>query len=243
MVNGTHGRVTDTGPWGVKIEVTQGAERYLHDEYILKPRDRDGVRALEHAYCLTAHGMQDGTCEHSFTTAKPHELTAGFLYSTLSRAAERCELFVIIDQAGRDDERAEIAPRERLEPHTDREVLDRGVKRMGVRDNEDLAREGPGARPGPSTRPGRRAAVGPAPRAGPGSWPVAGARRRLRHRALTPHRARLMRRPSPIARHTASRSTPARASIARTRSASSRMSRISHTFGRSSTTGPSSNNS
>ncbi len=114
VVNGTRGHVVEASSWGVKIEVKQGEKRYLHEEYILKARERDDGRSLEHAYCLTA-----------------------------------------------------------------------------------------------GARPGRRVAVGPAARAGPGSWPVARARQRRRHGALTPHRARLMRRPSPIARHTASQSTPA----------------------------------
>ena len=43
---------------------------------------------VEHAYCLTGHGMQGGTVEHATVVATPRALTRGWSYTALSRARD-----------------------------------------------------------------------------------------------------------------------------------------------------------
>ena len=126
---------------------------------------------VEHAYCLTGHGMQGGTVEHATVLAQPRELSQGWSYTALSRARGATRLHI----DGRDvpaatvAERAELAPHERQE-HPDRaQVLARAAARMRVRDDEDLAvtqlprAPRPGARTTPSSATLRRAPPPPCP--------------------------------------------------------------------------------
>jgi hypothetical protein len=41
---------------------------------------------VEHAYCLTGHGMQGGTVENATVVATPRALTRGWRYTALSCA-------------------------------------------------------------------------------------------------------------------------------------------------------------
>ena len=112
------------------LETDAGAVRELPAGYV--------ADHVEHAYCLTGHGMQGGTVERAFVVASPEDLTAGWSYSALSRARGDTRL-LIADLDRRGAERAEVAPRE-ARPTTGRsDVLARVARRMLVRDDEDLA--------------------------------------------------------------------------------------------------------
>jgi hypothetical protein len=93
---------------------------------------------VEHAYCLTGHGMQGGTVERAFVVASPEDLTAGWSYSALSRARGATRL-LICDQARHDSVRADVAPEGQRATRPRSEVLARVARRMRVRDDEDLA--------------------------------------------------------------------------------------------------------
>ena len=126
------------------------AVRATHRDLVVIDTDAGVVRELpagyvaehvEHAYCLTGHGMQGGTVEHATVLARPRELFQGWSYTALSRARGATRLHI----DGRDvaaatvAERAELAPHEH-QPRPDREqVLARVAARMRVRDDEDLA--------------------------------------------------------------------------------------------------------
>ena len=131
--NGTRGTVRATHRDRVVIETDAGAVRELPAGYV--------AEHVEHAYCLTGHGMQGGTVEHATVLAQPRELSQGWSYTALSRARGATRLHI----DGRDvpaatvAERAELAPHERQE-HPDRaQVLARAAARMRMRDDEDLA--------------------------------------------------------------------------------------------------------
>ncbi len=128
--NGTRGTVRHVDRAGVVLETDAGAVRELPAGYV--------ADHVEHAYCLTGHGMQGGTVERAFVVASPEDLTAGWSYSALSRARGDTRLLVA-DLDRRGAERAELAPRE-ARPTTGRsDVLARVARRMLVRDDEDLA--------------------------------------------------------------------------------------------------------
>ena len=76
--NGTRGTVRHVTRAGVVLETDAGAVRELPASYV--------ADHVEHAYCLTGHGMQGGTVERAFVVASPEDLTAGWSYSALSRA-------------------------------------------------------------------------------------------------------------------------------------------------------------
>ena len=76
--NGTRGTVRHVDRAGVVLETDAGAVRELPAGY--------AADHVEHAYCLTGHGMQGGTVERAFVVASPEDLTAGWSYSALSRA-------------------------------------------------------------------------------------------------------------------------------------------------------------
>ena len=62
----------------VVIETDAGTIRDLPAGYV--------AEHLEHAYCLTGHGMQGGTVEHATVLASVRDLTKGWSYTALSRA-------------------------------------------------------------------------------------------------------------------------------------------------------------
>jgi ATP-dependent exoDNAse (exonuclease V) alpha subunit len=76
--NGTRATVLETRPQGLLIETDAGPVRTLPVAYV--------AEHVEHAYCLTGHGMQGGTVEHATVVATPRALTRGWSYTALSRA-------------------------------------------------------------------------------------------------------------------------------------------------------------
>ena len=128
--NGTRGTVRHVDSARVVVETDSGAVRELPAGYI--------VDQVEHAYCLTGHGMQGGTVERAIVVASSQDLTAGWSYSALSRARGATRLLVA-DEEGRDLARAEVAPKGERRAPLRSEVLARVVRRMLVRDDEDLA--------------------------------------------------------------------------------------------------------
>lgn len=141
--NGTRGTILETRPQGLVIETDAGALRTLPAAYV--------AEHVEHAYCLTGHGMQGGTVEHATVVATPRALTRGWSYTALSRARAITRLHI----DGQDvsatvrAERAELAPHDaRSRPQRD-DVLARAAQRITIRDDEDLALTQLPTRPGP----------------------------------------------------------------------------------------------
>jgi conjugative relaxase-like TrwC/TraI family protein len=136
--NGTRATVLETREQGLLIRTDAGATRTLPAAYV--------AEHVEHAYCLTGHGMQGGTVEHATVVAAPRALTRGWSYTALSRARAATRLhidgydFVSGAERGQGVERAELAPHDaKREPLTRHEVLTRVERRMTIRDDEDLA--------------------------------------------------------------------------------------------------------
>jgi conjugative relaxase-like TrwC/TraI family protein len=129
--NGTRGTVRAADDAGVMIETDNGGFRRLAPEYV--------AEHLEYAYALTGHGMQGGTVERAFVVAAPHELTKGWSYTALSRASGPTRVFVISDS--QQQERDELAPGERQDRPTQKELYARLQRYMQTRDDEDLAIE------------------------------------------------------------------------------------------------------
>ncbi|MHB8695908.1 MAG: ATP-dependent DNA helicase, partial [Solirubrobacteraceae bacterium] len=128
--NGTRGTVRHVDSAKVVLETDSGAVRDLPASYV--------ADHVEHAYCLTGHGMQGGTVEDAIVVASPEDLTAGWSYSALSRARGATRLLVS-DIGRRDTERAEHAPDGARPDRSRSEVISRAMRRMLVRDDEDLA--------------------------------------------------------------------------------------------------------
>jgi conjugative relaxase-like TrwC/TraI family protein len=128
--NGTRGTVRDVADRSVVLETDTGVVRELPAAYV--------ADHVEHAYCLTGHGLQGATVERAFVVAWPEDLTAGWSYSALSRARDLTRL-LIGDHDRRDDARAEVAPSSDRRIPIRAEVLARVARRMLVRDDEDLA--------------------------------------------------------------------------------------------------------
>jgi hypothetical protein len=128
--NGTRGTVRHVTHAGVVLETDAGAVRELPAGYV--------ADHVEHAYCLTGHGMQGGTVERAFVVASPEDLTAGWSHSALSRARGETRLLVA-DLDRRRVERAELASREARLATGRSDVLARVARGMLVRDDEDLA--------------------------------------------------------------------------------------------------------
>lgn len=131
--NGTRGTVRHVEAGLVVIETDSGAVRELPAGYV--------ADHVEHAYCLTGHGMQGATVEQAIVVASPQDLTAGWSYSALSRARGETRL-LIGDRDDRDANRAEHAPEGGRPTQLRSELLARVARRMLVRDDEDLAVEG-----------------------------------------------------------------------------------------------------
>jgi hypothetical protein len=126
----------------------RGTVRHLDSDRVVIDTDSGLVRELssayaaehlEHAYALTGHGMQGGTVEAATVVATPHDLTAGWSYTALSRARGHTRLLIYEDSYA--EERSEFAPTDQT-PATNRdELLARVSRRMLERDDEDLAIE------------------------------------------------------------------------------------------------------
>jgi conjugative relaxase-like TrwC/TraI family protein len=129
--NGTRGTVRAVHEREVAIEIDAGTLRRLPAAYV--------AEHVEHAYALTGHGMQGGTVERAFVVAAPHELTKGWSYTALSRARGQTRLFTITDHE--QQERDEVAPGERDQKPTEKEIYVRIARYMQTRDDEDLAIE------------------------------------------------------------------------------------------------------
>ena len=188
--NGTRGTVRAAHPDRVVVETDARTIRTLPAAYV--------AQHVEHAYCLTGHGMQGGTVEHATVLAAPRDLTAGWSYTALSRARGITTLHIDASEiaANAAVERRELAPMERKSQLDRDEVLARVGERMRVRDDEDLAIDQlAAASPGRSNDPEVQ-------RAGP--------RARLAHPRPRPPTLRPLPRAHLGPRSTASRSLPRR---------------------------------
>ncbi len=131
--NGTRGTVRHVDETRIVVESDSGLIRELPAAYV--------ADHVEHAYCLTGHGMQGGTVEQAIVVAEPPDLTAGWSYTALSRARGETHLLLPVDARPMDPDRGELGPTERI-PHPSRtELLRRVERRMRERDDEDLAIE------------------------------------------------------------------------------------------------------
>ena len=129
--NGMRGTVRHLDSDRVVIDTDSGLMRELPGDY--------AAEHLEHAYALTGHGMQGGTVEAATVVATPHDLTAGWSYTALSRARGHTRLLIYEESYA--EERSEFAPTDQT-PTTNRgELLARVARRMLERDDEDLAIE------------------------------------------------------------------------------------------------------
>jgi hypothetical protein len=127
--NGMRGTVRHLDTDRVVIDTDSGLLRELLATY--------AAEHLEHAYALTGHGMQGGTVETATVVASPHDLTAGWSYTALSRARGHTQL--LIYENSYTDERSEFAPTQQAPPTSRDDLLDRVAQRMLERDDEDLA--------------------------------------------------------------------------------------------------------
>ncbi|WP_249011855.1 MobF family relaxase [Conexibacter sp. DBS9H8] len=128
--NGTRGTVRRVASDAIVLETDGGLYRDLPAAYV--------ADHVEHAYCLTGHGMQGGTVERAIVVASPTDLTRGWSYSALSRARGETKL-LIADEQRHYDGRAEVAPDPGLGARDRASVLAAVARRMLVRDDEDLA--------------------------------------------------------------------------------------------------------
>jgi conjugative relaxase-like TrwC/TraI family protein len=128
--NGVRGTIQHVARDGVVIESDAKLLYELPAGYV--------AEHVEHAYCLTGHGMQGATVEHATVLAHAHELSRGWSYTALSRARGTTRLLIAVEPA-KHDERQEIAPPARRPPVAREELLARVARRMLERDDEDLA--------------------------------------------------------------------------------------------------------
>ena len=128
--NGMRGTVRHLDAERVVVDTDSGLVRELPAAYVSEH--------LEHAYCLTGHGMQGATVEQAVVVASPRELTAGWSYTALSRSRAETRLLIYEHQLA--EERSEFAPAQR--PTAARsDLLARVQRHMLERDDEDLAIE------------------------------------------------------------------------------------------------------
>ena len=97
------------------------------------------MKHLEHAYALTAHGMQGATVEHAVVLASVSDLSANWSYTALSRARSATRL--LVHERPVMEGRGEYSPADRTTPPDRRELLARLGRRMLERDDEELALE------------------------------------------------------------------------------------------------------
>jgi hypothetical protein len=131
--NGTRGTVRATHADRVVIETDAGSVRDLPAGYV--------AEHVEHAYCLTGHGMQGGTVEHAVVLASIRDLTKGWSYTALSRARAQTQLHIDASDTAAALERAELGGADRPDAPDRAQVLARARAQMLVRDDEDLALE------------------------------------------------------------------------------------------------------
>lgn len=129
--NGTRGTVRATHPDRVVIETDAGTVRDLPAGYV--------AEHLEHAYCLTGHGMQGGTVEHATVLASVRDLTKGWSYTALSRARGQTQLHIDASDTKAAIERSELGGADHHQPPDRAQVLARTRAQMLIRDDEDLA--------------------------------------------------------------------------------------------------------
>ena len=129
--NGMRGTIRHLDSDRVVIDTDSGLVRELSGAY--------AAEHLEHAYALTGHGMQGGTVEAATVVASPHDLTAGWSYTALSRARGHTRLLIYEDRYA--EERSEFAPTDQTPAANRDELLARVSRRMLERDDEDLAIE------------------------------------------------------------------------------------------------------
>jgi hypothetical protein len=150
--------------------------RATHEDRIVIETDAGTVRELpvgyvaehvEHAYCLTGHGMQGGTVEHGTVLASVRDLTKGWSYTALSRARGKTRLHIDASETTRALERDELGGADRPDRPDRAQVLARARAQMLIRDDEDLAITQLSARPagGPDDRD-LRAPAAPSPELG-----------------------------------------------------------------------------
>jgi conjugative relaxase-like TrwC/TraI family protein len=128
--NGTRGTVLYSGEDRIVIETDGRLIRELPASYV--------AEHVEHAYALTGHGMQGATVEEAIVLASPRDLTAGWSYTTLSRARKSTRILIHDEQLSH--ERSELAPAE-LRRGGGAELLASVARRMLERDSEQLAIE------------------------------------------------------------------------------------------------------
>jgi conjugative relaxase-like TrwC/TraI family protein len=129
--NGTRGSVRATHPDRVILQTDAGTIRELPAGYV--------VEHLEHAYCLTGHGMQGGTVEHATVLAEVRDLTKGWSYTALSRARGETRLHIDAADVQAALERDELGGADRPQRPDRPQVMARAREQMKVRDDEDLA--------------------------------------------------------------------------------------------------------
>jgi conjugative relaxase-like TrwC/TraI family protein len=128
--NGMRGTVHALDGEHVTISTDGGPLRTLPAAYV--------AEHVEHAYALTGHGMQGATVQEAIVLASPHDLSAGWSYTALSRA--RAQTHLLISDSPREQEHAELAPQDQTGTSPE-ELLARAHHRMLERDDEDLAIE------------------------------------------------------------------------------------------------------
>ena len=131
--NGTRGTVRATRPDRIVIETDAGIVRELPAGYV--------AEHVEHAYCLTGHGIQGGTVEHATVLASVRDLTKGWSYTALSRARGETRLHIDASDSTIVLQRSELGGADRQEPADRPQILARARAQMLVRDDEDLALE------------------------------------------------------------------------------------------------------
>jgi len=131
--NGTRGTVRAALKNRVVIETDAGTVRDLPAGYV--------AEHVEHAYCLTGHGMQGGTVEHATVLASLRDLTKGWSYTALSRARAATLLHIDSSDTAAVLERTELGGADLRETPDRAQILARARAQMMVRDDEDLALE------------------------------------------------------------------------------------------------------
>ena len=143
--NGMRATAVVVEPFRVIVETDAGLIRELPGEYV--------ASHVEHAYCLTGHGMQGATVEHAVVVANPGHMTAGWSYSALSRARTTTQLHLVGEeaQAAADQrtQRRDEGPQQRAQAMNNEQVIAATQFVMGKRDDEDLAVDQIRSLPGP----------------------------------------------------------------------------------------------
>jgi conjugative relaxase-like TrwC/TraI family protein len=120
--NGTRGTVRHLDPDRVVIETDSHLTRELPAHYV--------AEHVEHAYALTGHGMQGATVERAIVVATPHDLSAGWSYTALTRARHHTRLLIHDHHPLTDHQRNEIAPTEPDRAAGREDLLARVARRM-----------------------------------------------------------------------------------------------------------------